>query len=164
MLTMTAPIGRRRISAAIAASVGRRARRGSWRGLGLGLGGRRRALGFGARCGGGGHAKGGWREVLAALDALGQHGFEGHGAAQAAGDAGDDERDVGGAEGFGEEPEVRGGGAFMGGGDELLADADESADDVEDAAEAGERGWGVPRWIGVDGLGWGVCGGRHERT
>ena len=71
--------------------------------------------------------------------------------------------EVGGAEGFGEEPVVWGGGALLGCGDELLAEVDQSADEAEDAVEGGGRGWGVPRWIGVGGLGRGVCGGRHER-
>ncbi len=76
-----------------------------------------------------------------------------------------DKRDVGGAERFGEEPEIRGGGAVMGGGDELLAEVDQSADEEEDAVEGGGHGWGGPRWIGVGGCGRGVGGGvRHERT
>ena len=170
MLTMTAPMGRRRISAAISASVGRRARRGSWAGVGSGSG-----SGWGS----GGRGGAAWRSA-GGLPAAGIRegdgvrslpraarwlcGFEGGGATQAAGDAGDDERNVGGAEGFGEEPEIRGGGALMGCGGELLAEVDQPADEEEDAVEGGGYGWGVPGWIGVGGRGRGVGGGGHERT
>jgi hypothetical protein len=102
-------------------------------------------------------------EVPAALGALAQPGFQGGGATQAVGDAGEDDGEVGGAEGYGEQGEARGGGALLGGGGELAAEVDQAADDAKDAADAGGHGWGGPRRIGVFGGGRGVGGGGHER-
>jgi hypothetical protein len=63
-------------------------------------------LAWGAGRAGGGQADGGWLEVLAAGGATDERGFEGRGATQATGDAGEDDSEVGGAEGFGEEGEA----------------------------------------------------------
>ena len=134
------------------------------------LGGARRAGGRAARPGGraragcGGHADGRWREVLAAGGATAERGFEGRGATQAAGDAGEDGGEVGGAEGSGEEGEAWGGGALLDRGGEVLAVVDQLADQAEDAAEGGGHGRGGPGWIGVRGWGGGLGGGRHEQN
>ena len=72
-------------------------------GLGFRLGVPRGDLLSGARSADGGLADGRWREVLAAGGALAKPGFQCHGAAQAIGDAGEDDSEIGGAEGSGEE-------------------------------------------------------------
>ncbi len=109
-------------------------------------------------------AEGRWREVLAAGGALAERGFQGRGAAQAVGDAGEDDREIGGAERLGEDGEARGGGALAGRGGELPAVVDQSADDAEDAAEGAGDGCGVPLRIGGRGRGGGLGFGRHERN
>ncbi len=91
-----------------------------------------------------------------------RRGFEGRGATQAAGDAGEDGGEVGGAEGFGEEGEARGGGALLDRAGELLAVVDQFADEAKDAAEAAGCVCVGPRWIGVRGCGGGLGGGGHE--
>ena len=125
-------------------------------GSGSGWGVRRCDQPGGAWSADGGHADGRWREVSAAGGATAQRGFEGRGATQAAGDAGEDGGEVGGAEGFGEEGEAWGGGALLDRGGELLAVVDQFADDAEDAAEAAGCVCVGPRWIGVRGSGRGV--------
>jgi hypothetical protein len=132
-------------------------------GLVLGLCVRRRDLAFGARFACGRHADGRGREVLAARGALAQLGLQGRGEAQAVGDAGEDDGEVGAADAFGEEDDIRGGGALLDRGGKFLAEVDQPADDAEDAAEGGGHGWGGPGWIGFDGRGRGVGGGGHER-
>ncbi len=47
-----------------------------------------------------------------------------------------DDRDIGGAEGFGEQDEVSGGGALLNRAGELPAVVDQSAEDAEDVADA----------------------------
>ncbi len=89
-------------------------------------------------------------------------GFQGRGAAQAIGDAGEDDGEIGGAEGSGEEGEAWGGGALLDGAGELLAVVDQFADDAEDAAEGGGHGCVGPGRIGV--CGWGGRLGGHERN
>ena len=122
---------------------------------GLGGGGRlgvgRRDLAWGARLMRGGHAGGRWRQVPAACGALAEPGFQGRGAAQAGGNAGEDDRDIGGAEGSGEEGEAGGGGALLDGGGELFAVVDQPAEDAEDATDAGGHDGGGPGWIGGHG-------------
>ena len=81
----------------------------------------------------------------------GKAGFERRGAAQAAGDAGEDDREVGGAEGAGEEGEAWGRGALLNRAGELLAVVDQFADEAEDAAEGGRHGGVGPGQIGVSG-------------
>ena len=161
---MTAPTGRRRTSAAISCSVGRRARRGSsagrWRaGRPAGLTAERDV---GPGCGG--YADGRGREVLAACRAPAERGFQGRGAPQAIGDAGDDGGEIGGAEGSGEESEAWGGGAKLDGAGELLAVVDQFANEAENAAEAaGHVNIGPGR---IGGCGWGrwLGGSGHERN
>ncbi len=133
-------------------------------GLGFRLGVRRRGLALGPRCAGGGRTDGVWRKVLAAFGAEAQFGLEGRGETQAVGDAGEDEREVGGAEASGEAGEVWGGGALLDRDGDLFAEVDESAEDAEYAADCGGRGWGGPRWIGVGGRGRGEgWAERHEQ-
>jgi hypothetical protein len=154
---MTAPTGRRRTSAAISASVGRRVRRGSSGWLaGWGSGG--------AWPAGGGLADGWWREVVAAGSAPAKRGFQGGGATQAAGDAGEDGREVGGAEGFGEQCETWRGSALVHCAGELPAVADQFADDAEDTAEGGGHGRGGPRCIEIRGWGGGLGAGGHGHS
>ena len=108
----------------------------------------------------GGHADGRWREVLAAGGAPAKPGFQGRGAAQAIGDAGEDDGEIGGAEGSGEQGEAWGGSALLDRAGELLAVVDQFADEAEDAADGGGDGRAGPRRIGVRG--WG--GGWARRT
>ena len=144
---MTAPTGRRRTSAAISSSVGRHARRGTslwsagW-GSGWASGGAicraaRGPLAAGSRTDAGVRSRpraARWRSL----------GFEGRGSAQAIGDAGEDDREVGGAEGSGEHGETWGGSALLDRAGELLAVVDQFADEAEDSAEGGGQGR-VPR-------------------
>ena len=95
---------------------------------------------------------------------MAERGFEGRGATQAVGDAGEDDGEVGGAEGSGEEREAWGGGALLNRAGELLAVVDQFADEAEDAAEAAGYGCGGPGRIGVCGWGGGLGGGGHERN
>ena len=133
-------------------------------GLGFGLGVRRCDLPSGARPAYGGQADGRWREVPAAGGALAEPGFQRRGAAQATGDAGEDDGEVGGAEGSGEQGEAWGGGALLHRAGELLAVVDQFADEAEDAAEAAGHGRAGPRRIGVRGWGGGLGRGGHERN
>ncbi len=90
MSAMTAPIGRRRTSAAICAGVGRRARRGSVSAVAGATAGRAtRGLGCDGAAGGA-HA-----QTVGAAD---KPCLQRVGAMQAAGDASEDQRNVGGAE------------------------------------------------------------------
>ena len=90
MSAMTAPIGRRRTSAAICSGVGRRARRASASSAAGAAAGRgARGLGWdGARRGG----------RVQAVGVAEEPRFERVGAVQAAGDAREDQRDISGAE------------------------------------------------------------------
>ena len=125
-------------------------------GLGFRLGVWRCDLAWGAGPAGGGQADGGWLEVLAAGGAMAKRGFQGRGAAQAIGDAGEDDGEIGGAEGSGEEGEAWGGSALVNRAGELPAVVDQFADEAEDAAEAAGHGWGGPGRIGVRGWGGGL--------
>jgi hypothetical protein len=133
-------------------------------GLGFRLGVRWRDLPGGAGRAGGGYAEGCWGEVLAAAGAAAKRGFQGGGSAQAAGDAGENDGEVGGAEGCGGEGEAWGGGALLDCAGEMLAEVDEFADEAEDAVEAAGYGWDGPGRIGVCDWGGGLGGGRHERN
>ena len=133
-------------------------------GLGFGLGVRRCDLPSGARPAGGGLADGRRREVLAAGGALAKPGFQSRGAAQAIGDAGEDDGEIGGAEGSGEQGEAWGGSALLNRAGELPAVVDQFADEAEDAAEGGGHGRVGPGRIGVRGWGGGWGGGGHERN
>jgi hypothetical protein len=130
-------------------------------GLGFRLGVRWRDLPGGAGRAGGGYAEGCWGEVLAAVGAAAKRGFQGRGSAQAAGDAGENHGEVGGAEGCGE---AWGGGALLDCAGEMLAEVDEFADEAEDAVEAAGYGWDGPGRIGVCDWGGGLGGGGHERN
>ena len=91
-------------------------------------------------------------------------GFQCRGAAQAIGDAGEDDGEIGGAEGPGEQGEARGRGALLNRAGEFLAVIDQFADQAEDAADAaGDVGAG-PRWLGVRGWGRSLGCGRHEQN
>ena len=160
--TMTAPIGRRRTSSAISSSVGRRARRWSCRVGGLDV--PRRGLPCGARHAYGGQADGRNREVPAALGAFAELGFQHRGPAQATGDAGEDDGDIGGAERSDEEGEAWGAGALLHRGGELFAIVDQLANEVEDAAEAAGHVGAGPGRIGLRGWGGEFEGGGHERN
>jgi hypothetical protein len=81
-------------------------------GLGVGWSVRQRGLPCRAWRACGGQTDGRHRKVQAACRASAEPGFQGRGAAQAIGDAGEDDRDVGGAEGSGEEGEASGGGVL----------------------------------------------------
>jgi hypothetical protein len=116
----------------------------------------------GARSADGGLADGRWREVLAAGGALAKPGFQCHGAAQAIGDAGEDDSEIGGAEGSGEEGKAWGGSAMPNRARELPAVVDQFADKAEHAAEGGRHGRVVPGRIGVRGRRRGLGDGGHE--
>ena len=159
MSAMTAPIGRRRTSAAICSGVGRRARRGSASLASLAAGAARGARG--ARCAGTGGSGGCSRPGRQRHDP----GFERVGEQQAAGDAREDQPDVAGAERLRDGGEVGGGGGVpLEGGGEFLAIIDELAHDVEDAPKpagpvlAGRSGGGRR------GCDWGGGRFRHERN
>ena len=158
---MTAPIGRRRISAALSCSVGRRARSGCWVGsAGPGAGGVNGHMGRGglaARMGAGVRS-------LPLSPRWNRFGFEGGGAAQAIGDAGEDDGDVGAAERSGEVGGAWGGGVLLDRGGELLAIVDEFAEDAEDAAEGIGHGFAGPGRNGIWGWRGELGGGRHERN
>ena len=113
----------------------------------VGPGVRRCGLPCGAWRAHGGQADGRRREVLAARGAPAEPGFQGRGATQAIGDAGEDDGEIGGAEGPGEQGKARGGGALLDRAGELLAVVDQFADEAEDAAEAA---WACPRRPGAD--------------
>ena len=91
-----------------------------------------------------------------------QPGFERRGAAQAVGDAGEDDREVGGAEGAGEQGEAWGSGALLDRAGELRAVVDQFTDEEEDAAEGRRHGGVAPERIGVCGWCGGLGGGGHE--
>src|SRR5215472_11442597 len=131
-------------------------------GLKFGLSVRRRGLPCRARPTRSGQADGRRREVPAACGALAQLGFQGRGATQTSGDASEDDREIGGAEGFGEVVKARGGGALLHSGDELFPVVDQFADQADDAAESGRHAGARRIGAVLDGRGWG--GGRvgHE--
>ena len=147
MSAMTAPIGWRRTLAAICSGVGKQApgqargRRGGGRG---GWPGRRaRALAAG---------RGGPGCGVQAVGVAEEPRFERVGAVQAAGDACEDQRDVGGAEAAYDGTGV-GEGALAERGGEFAAVVDELADEAEEVAgAAGLGGW-------IEGVGRG-----HERN
>ncbi len=124
----------------------------------------RRGLPCGARHAYGGQADGRNREVPAALGAFAELGFQHRGPAQATGDAGEDDGDIGGAERSDEEGEAWGAGALLDRGGELLAVVDQLANEVEDAAEAAGHVGAGPRRIGLRGWGGELEGGGHERN
>ena len=138
MSAMTAPIGRRRTSAAICSGVGRWARGGlrGVGGLGRASGGWRTALGGSAWRRGRGVRTGG---------AANQPGFECLGTERAAGDAREDFRNVAGAKRMRVVAE-RGG--------EVSAVVDELPDEGEEAAEA----------VGFGGARWRTCGLSEQRA
>jgi hypothetical protein len=70
---------------------------------------------------------------------LAKPGFERRGTAQAIGDVGEDDREIGDAEVAGESGEARRGNALLDRSGELLAAADEFANNAEDAD--GWRAW-----------------------
>jgi hypothetical protein len=156
MSAMTAPTGRWRISAAIRAAVGRRARRGSASArfpgcLSGGRGARRRRAGrlrFRIRSGG----------------AAQQPGLECGGALQGERDARQDQRDVLGAEAATGKGRVVREAALRDRGGELPAVVDEVADQAEQTREAAapvcarRPGGELGVWTGCGGL------GRHERN
>ena len=110
-----------------------------------------------------GQADGRRREVLAACDAPAKPGLQCRGAAQAIRDAGENDREIGGAEGHDEQGEARGGGAALHRAGELPAVVDQFANDAEDAADGGGDGKAGPMRIG--GRGWGGGVGRgHEQN
>jgi hypothetical protein len=111
-----------------------------------------------------GQADGCHRQIPAALRALAEFGFQHCGTPQATGDAGEDDRKVGGAERSGEEGEAWGAGPLLDRDGELLAVIDQLADQVEDAAEAAGHVRAGPRWIGLGGWGGKLEGGGHERN
>jgi hypothetical protein len=112
----------------------------------------------------GGQADGRRREVLAASSAPAKHGFQRGGAAQAVGDAGEDDSEIGGAEGYGEQGEAGGGSAALNRSGELPAVVDKFADDAEDAAESSGHGRAGPNRIGFRGWGGGLGRGGHEQN
>ena len=99
----------------------------------------------------GGQADGRWRQVPAACGALAEPGFQGRGAVQAGGDAGEDDGEVGGAEGSGEPGKSRGGGALLDRAGEVPAVVDQPAEHAEDAADTVGRVRAGPGCIGVHG-------------
>ncbi len=154
--TRTAPIGRRRSLARISSGVGRP--------------GEARILGRGGRLGGarlawGRQADGRRLQVPAAGGAPAEPGFERGGAEQTAGDAGEDQREIAGAEDCGDEGEagedMRVGGMLAQRVGEVLAVGDERADEAEDLADALRHG---PIGIGLDGCDRGGGGVEHERN
>ena len=82
---------------------------------------------------------------------------------QAGGDAGEDDGEVGGAEGSGEQGESRGGGALLDRGGEVPAVVDQLAEHAEDAADAAGHVRAGPGWIGVHGQGGRLSRGEHEQ-
>ena len=132
-----------------------------------GIGGpgvRRCGLPYGAWRTHGGQADGRHRQFLAALDAAAQPGFQHCGATQATGDTGEDDREVGSAEGTDEPGKARGAGALLDRDGELLAVVDQFAHEAENAAEAGGRVRAGPGRIGLRGWGGKLEGGGHERN
>src|SRR5262249_1735865 len=142
----TRVLGARDDAAGFGADIRRRSARG-------GLGARRRGKGYGRR-----------QKVLAARGTLAEHGVQRRSAAQTAGDAGQDHRDVGGAEGSGEKGEARCGGALLDGDGDLLAAVDQLADQAQDTAEGGRRGCAGPRRIGIGCWDGRLDLGTHERN
>jgi len=132
--------------------------------LGFRLGVRQRDLPCRARPGRGRQADGRRREVLAACGAPAEPGFQCGGTAQAIGDAGEDDREIGGAEGSGEQGEAWGGSAKLNRAGELLAVVDQFADDAENAADGARDGAARPMGIGVRGGGGGLGVDAHERN
>ena len=104
-------------------------------------------------------------QVLAAGGAPAEPGFERGGAEQTAGDAGEDQREIAGAEDCGDEGEagedMRVGGVLAQRVGEILAVGDERADEAEDLADARRHG---PMGIGLDGCDRGGGGVEHERN
>ena len=104
-------------------------------------------------------------QVLAAGGALAEPVFERGGAEQAACGAGEDQREIGGCEGGGDEgeagEEMRGGAVLAQRVGEIPAVGDEGAEEAEDLADT--RGHG-PIGIGLEGFG--RCGGcvEHEHN
>ena len=142
--------------------MGRRASSGS-----VGVGGldvRRRDRPCAAWHAYGGQADGRQRDVPASCGVPGEPGFQHRGTPQATGDAGEDDGDIGGAEGSGEEGEAWGASALLHRGGELLAVVDQFAHEAEDAAEAGGRVGAGPGRIGLRGWGGEFEGGGHERN
>jgi hypothetical protein len=155
MSAMTAPTGRRRISAAICSAVGRPARRGSASHGSRAARGARCALRACAR-------RPGFR--IRSGDTAQQPGFERSGAQEGQRDARHDQRDVPGAEAATGESGVIREAALPDCGGKLFAVVDELADQAEQTCEATApvRACRPGGWLG----GWTGCGGRggHERN
>ncbi len=163
---MTAPTGRRRTSAAISSSVGRRARRGSsgwlagwssgWALGGAGCGEARGPRAAGRRMGAGVRF---WplaaRRQSAASRAAARRRPLAIRARMAA--------EIGSAEGSGEQGEVWGGGALLDRAGDLPAVVDQFADEAEDAAEGGGHGSVDQGRIGVRGRGRRLDSRGHEQ-
>jgi hypothetical protein len=103
--------------------------------------------------------------LVAAGGAEEESGFECRGAEQTAGDAGEDQRDVAGAEDAGDEGEAREGmracGVLLEGVGEVPAVGDERAEEAEDLADASRLG---PIGIGLGRRDRCSGGGCHERN
>ena len=133
-----------------------------WLGLGLGVGWRDRPRGAWRACGG--QADGRRLEVLAASGMPAQPGLQRRGATQATGDAGENNAEIGGAEGTGELNEAWDGGVLLNRFSDLPAVVDQSADEAEDAADRTGDVTAGPVSIGSCGRGGGLGRGRHERN
>jgi hypothetical protein len=95
---------------------------------------------------------------------LAKPGFQRRGAAQAIGDAGEDDGEIGGAEGSGERGKAWGGSALVDRAGDLPAVVDQFADEAEDAAEGGGHCRAGPGRIGMWGWGGRLGLGIHGRN
>ena len=110
-----------------------------------------------------GWAERGWCQVPAACGAPAKPGFQGRGAEQARGDAGEDDREIGGGEGSGEKGTAWGADTLLNCGGELLAVIDQFAQDAEDATDAGRHARVGPGRIGGHGWDGSLGRGGHEQ-
>ena len=115
-----------------------------------------------------GRGAGARRCGLRTVGAADDPGFERGGAKQAAGDAREDQRDIGGAEVSRDDGEVRGGGVLLQRAGKFLAVVDELADEAEQAPGAAGcvAAGGRPILVGIGAVGWVGGGWRsgHERN
>jgi hypothetical protein len=93
-----------------------------------------------------------------------QPGLQRRGATQATGDAGEDDSEIGSAEGSGELNEAWGGGAALNRLGELPAVVDQFADEAKDAVDGTGYARAGPVRIGSCGRGGSLGRGRHERN
>ncbi len=99
-------------------------------------------------------------QVAAPRGARQQHAFQRHRAADAAAEMGEDHRDIGGAEPLGDGGEAARGGTMLEGCDEVVAVAEQYAEDMEDLRDVGGHGLAGPIRLRIGGRGRTGTGGR----